>query len=752
MAENIGSVSVLIGGDYSPLVTAFGQAQTAAASAGQGVAAAFNSGSASIAGQAEARVQALRVSILGESAAAAEAVATNEALAEAQAQVGATAETAAAGIESQAAAAAHGVSQIQATSGALRVLEGSGGMRAAERFLTMIPGVGAALQLAFPLIGLVAVIEMIGRLAGKFGEASEAEKKFAADMKQLDDEMGRIADHIDHTNVEITKLTEGALRGLKLEQVYDSDKAARDQANIDGTVIKLKLLESELKQAQAVQKVGGSFATRHMLGFDVETIQHEIDIAKATIQNGQMQLQDDAKEAELRQAQIVHQQSEDAKKAAEEANRLASERAAEVRKEQETLKGAFEDQLSDLKQNHQVTLGEEIAFWTSRLSFVAQWGGKYADLTREIHKTLGSLDQEADKARAEAQKKALEAALKDLDESGRAQDEQIRKREEAEKQAQDLARQQSNQQLRVNQIGIQGTGAAAEQANAMAKLAAQRQYGEEVGHTKQQELAYAAQIAAIDQKTLDIKTSIAQMELIAAIQANAHTPTREAQLKIAEEELKVQQAIGAALNHQYSTQTSQAAQQRAARIGGGLPGIASSLPSTLGNAIAAGITQGHIGQQIQNALKGIGKEMMGDVFKDVIAAIIGNSLAVLSNTISTDLNTVWLAVKSVVGSILPFADGGSPPVGVPSIVGERGPELFVPKTAGAIVPNHMLKGYADGAGLSTTLIGTHSRASGDSHVNVGAIHLHGVRDVLEMARLLPDAIKAVSPKFSPATK
>lgn len=34
-----------------------------------------------------------------------------------------------------------------------------------------------------------------------------------------------------------------------------------------------------------------------------------------------------------------------------------------------------------------------------------------------------------------------------------------------------------------------------------------------------------------------------------------------------------------------------------------------------------------------------------------------------------------------------FAEGGSPPVGVPSIVGENGPEIFVPKTAGTVVPN-----------------------------------------------------------------
>lgn len=37
-----------------------------------------------------------------------------------------------------------------------------------------------------------------------------------------------------------------------------------------------------------------------------------------------------------------------------------------------------------------------------------------------------------------------------------------------------------------------------------------------------------------------------------------------------------------------------------------------------------------------------------------------------------------------------FADGGNPPVGKMSVVGEKGPELFVPKTAGTIIPNHAI--------------------------------------------------------------
>ena len=41
---------------------------------------------------------------------------------------------------------------------------------------------------------------------------------------------------------------------------------------------------------------------------------------------------------------------------------------------------------------------------------------------------------------------------------------------------------------------------------------------------------------------------------------------------------------------------------------------------------------------------------------------------------------------------LKFADGGRPPVGRPSIVGERGPELFVPGASGTIIPNEAMGG------------------------------------------------------------
>lgn len=42
--------------------------------------------------------------------------------------------------------------------------------------------------------------------------------------------------------------------------------------------------------------------------------------------------------------------------------------------------------------------------------------------------------------------------------------------------------------------------------------------------------------------------------------------------------------------------------------------------------------------------------------------------------------------------LMNFADGGNPPVNRPSIVGEEGPELFVPRSSGTIIPNDKLGG------------------------------------------------------------
>ena len=71
----------------------------------------------------------------------------------------------------------------------------------------------------------------------------------------------------------------------------------------------------------------------------------------------------------------------------------------------------------------------------------------------------------------------------------------------------------------------------------------------------------------------------------------------------------------------------------------------------------------------------------------------------LANSILADLARIAFK-KAVLGmaGLFGFAAGGSVMGGTPIVVGERGPELFVPSSAGKIVPNNVLNGSAAGQG------------------------------------------------------
>jgi hypothetical protein len=76
----------------------------------------------------------------------------------------------------------------------------------------------------------------------------------------------------------------------------------------------------------------------------------------------------------------------------------------------------------------------------------------------------------------------------------------------------------------------------------------------------------------------------------------------------------------------------------------------------------------------------------------------------LADSIIADLiriavrKAIVAAIGGPLGSLFGFAQGGSAMAGTPVIVGERGPELFVPSSAGKIVPNNVLNGSAAGQG------------------------------------------------------
>ena len=107
--------------------------------------------------------------------------------------------------------------------------------------------------------------------------------------------------------------------------------------------------------------------------------------------------------------------------------------------------------------------------------------------------------------------------------------------------------------------------------------------------------------------------------------------------------------------------------------------------------------------KLSEAFKKVGDNIatgVSDALHDAImqTRTLGEAARSILQGIASDLlrlgiNTLLKSTKfGIFQNLTGFANGGRPPVGRPSIVGERGPELFVPSTAGTIIPNNKMGG------------------------------------------------------------
>lgn len=106
----------------------------------------------------------------------------------------------------------------------------------------------------------------------------------------------------------------------------------------------------------------------------------------------------------------------------------------------------------------------------------------------------------------------------------------------------------------------------------------------------------------------------------------------------------------------------------------------------IGDSIATGVSDALVG-----AIEGT--RSLGDAARSIL-----NDIS--SQLIRLGVNTLLSSFGGPFSSLVGFANGGRPPVGRPSIVGEKGPELFVPSTSGTIVPNDKL----GGGGLTNNIV------------------------------------------------
>jgi len=117
-----------------------------------------------------------------------------------------------------------------------------------------------------------------------------------------------------------------------------------------------------------------------------------------------------------------------------------------------------------------------------------------------------------------------------------------------------------------------------------------------------------------------------------------------------------------------------------------------------GTAIAFADSFGQVIVSGENLLQGLTKIFV-DIAKQIAAMIVKALVlaAIFQFIPGFGGGKLFDGAKNftgILGSLMggAFADGGNPPLGKVSLVGEKGPELFVPNSSGTIVPNNALGG------------------------------------------------------------
>ena len=139
-----------------------------------------------------------------------------------------------------------------------------------------------------------------------------------------------------------------------------------------------------------------------------------------------------------------------------------------------------------------------------------------------------------------------------------------------------------------------------------------------------------------------------------------------------------------------------------------------------------------INNDIKNGIAGLirGTSTLGDMLNNIANKFL--DVALNQALFGSILGSGGKKGGGILGAIGLFANGGRPPVGRPSIVGERGPELFVPRTSGTIVPNNKLGG-SNNTSVVVNVDASGSDVQGD---DAGAKELGGLISVAVQSELV----------------
>ena len=114
----------------------------------------------------------------------------------------------------------------------------------------------------------------------------------------------------------------------------------------------------------------------------------------------------------------------------------------------------------------------------------------------------------------------------------------------------------------------------------------------------------------------------------------------------------------------------------------------------LARSIVKSLVEALIGKAISSAIAKSEAMMLMSTIRKAMRSVFEGALKTFASIpFPFNILAVGASIKfgmGLVNKIRGFEKGGRPPVGQPSIVGEKGAELFVPDQAGTIVPNNQL--------------------------------------------------------------
>ncbi len=160
----------------------------------------------------------------------------------------------------------HTIPQVTAAGAALRGLEGSMNIRAAERFLGTFSGIGTVLQAAFPVFGAMALLEVTGRMVEEVGKlynawdpVQRAEQKTLQYLKDSLPELKKLTAESEKLTEQARQREFGSGYVQRLREQSAAHDAAGDQRMIDSLRVQQAAAEARLKAGTVTAISGGQF-------------------------------------------------------------------------------------------------------------------------------------------------------------------------------------------------------------------------------------------------------------------------------------------------------------------------------------------------------------------------------------------------------------------------------------------------------------------------------------------------------------